>query len=210
MGADPAIRYEDRIFVTGMTASGKSTLARRLFLASGGRRLLIDPKGEEHDVAAGMVTFTDPTRATNDQGVSWRDAATARFVPPDPYDLGAYSTLYDWIFANGPRWVWLDEAGFALPSSGGNKGGRRVLSQGRSKGIGHLACHTRPRRVDVDLIAQSAHVFVFTLPSIDDRKTIAENIGVPVALLEQHHAELQPHGYLWWNQRARELTICEP
>lgn len=206
----PPIRYEDRIFICGMTSSGKSTLSRQLFLASAAPRLVIDPKGSDLTVIPGSVTFSDPGRATNPRGENWREAATARFVPADPYDLDVYSKLYDWIFAHGPRFVWVDEAGFVLPSTGGNKGGRRVLSQGRSKGIGHLACHSRPKRVDLDLIAQAAHVFIFRTPNQDDRRLLADNMGVERDVLEHAHAQLPEYGFLWWQERPRVLTICDP
>jgi hypothetical protein len=206
----PPIRYEDRIFVTGMTSSGKSTLCRRLFLSAAAPRLVIDPKGSELTMIPGSVTFSDPGRATNSRGESWREAATARFVPVDPYDLDCYSALYDWIFAAGPRSVWCDEAGFVFPSSGGNRGGRRVLSQGRSKHIGHMACHTRPKRVDLDLISQAAHTFVFATPGTEDRRLLADNMGVPRDVFEEAHAQIPEYGFLWWQQRARELTICDP
>lgn len=213
MADAPQLRYEDRVFITGTTSSGKSTLARQLFLASAAPRLVIDPANSSLTETPGAVTFSDPRRSTNSRGESWRDAATARFVPRDPYDLEAYSDLYDWAFANLPRWVWCDEAGYVFPSSGGqNRGGRRALAQGRKFGLGHLACHTRPRWVTPDLVANAAHVLVFSTPNAQDRAYLADNMGVPRSLFEGAHREMlqTPYSYLWWQQRRQELMICEP
>ena len=204
------IRYSDRIFLTGTTSSGKSTLARKLFLAAAAPRLVIDPANSSLTEIPGAVTFSDPRSATNSAGVNWREAATARFVPSDPYDLSAYSDLYDWAFAHLPRYVWCDEAGYVLPSKGGNRGGLRALAQGRKFGLGHLACHTRPRWVSTDLIANSAHVCIFATPSSVDRAYLADNIGVDRPTFEDAHDQLEPYGFLWWRQRERELVICAP
>ena len=204
------IRYEDRLFLTGTTGSGKSTLALRLFLAAAAPRLVIDPNDSDLTEVAGAVTFHDPGSARGRGGDNWRQAATARFVPRDPYDLDLYDALYRRIFAAGPRFVWCDEAGIVLPSTGAPAGARVLLTQGRKRSIGHMACHTRPRWVDRDLIAQAAHTFVFSTPSAQDRRALAENMGVDLATLERAHAHLPEYGFLWWDQRAKRLTICDP
>src|SRR5574343_1174051 len=93
------IRFSDRLFLTGTTSSGKSTLAKALYLASPARRrLVIDPVGSDLTVVPGTVTFSDPNRATNRAGENWRQAAHARYLPADPDDLDAYGALYRWVF----------------------------------------------------------------------------------------------------------------
>ena len=205
-----AIRYEDRIFLTGYTGSGKSTLAKALVLSAAAPRLIIDPNDSDLTELPGAVTFHDPTKATNRKGENWRSAATARFVPTDPMDLDAYDAMYRWAFVSGPRWIWCDEAGHALPSAGAPKAARVLLTQGRKRSIGHLACHTRPRWVDLNLISQASHVFVFTTPAAQDRRHLADNIGVDAATFEAAHAALAPYGFMWWDQRNRRLRVCDP
>ncbi len=200
-----SIRYNDRIFLTGTTGSGKSTLARRLFLSAAAPRLVIDPADSSLTDLPGAVTFSDARRPGE-----WRQAATARFVPVDPDDLDAYHHVYNWAFNNGPRYVWTDEAGLVLKSSGSPAGARRLNTQGRKRSIGHMACHTRPLWVDRDLVAQAQHVFIFASPIAKDRRYLAENMGVPLDLLEERHARLPQFGFLWWSQRDRQLTTCEP
>jgi hypothetical protein len=204
------IRFEDRIFLTGATRTGKSTLARHLYLNAAGPRTIIDPYGSTATKIAGQVTFSDPGRATNRAGENWREAAHSRFVPRDPEDLDAYDAVYRWIFANKTRWVWLDEAEHPLPAHGGSSWGRRVLIHGAKRMIGHLACHTRPREVNRNLVAQAAHVFVFDLPNPDDLAHIAKLAGIPVARLEGAMASVPEHGFVWWDSRARLLTPCLP
>lgn len=196
------MRYHDRIFITGATSTGKSHLARQLFRNAAAPRLVIDPADSNLTRVPGARTYRDPARPP--------DAPTIRFVPTDPYDLDAYDAVYRWAFNHFPRYVWVDEAGIVLPAHGAPRGARALLVQGRKREIGHLALHTRPREVDSNLIAQAAHLAVFDLPNPDDRRRIADLAGIPPRQLEDLMAALPVHGFLWWQQRERVLTACDP
>lgn len=190
-----------------MTGRGKSQLARALFLSAPAPRLVIDPADSSATELDGAVTFHDATRATNDAGESWREAATARFVPHDPDDLDAYDAVYRWAFYAGPRRIWLDEAIFVLPSQGRKAPwARKYVVMGRKRQLGHQACHTRTVEIDPNLIAQAQHVFVFALPHPADRARIADLTGIALATLETELAALEHHGFLHWDQAATTLT----
>lgn len=199
-----SIRFADRIFLTGMTGSGKSELAKAFFLSSAGPRTVVDPA--DSMLTSSIVdeggTFSDPRRRP--------DVATARFVPRDPTDRDAYDALYETLFRRFPHYVWLDEAGVAAPATGTPKWLNTYVIQGRKRSLGHLACHTRPREVGKNLIAQASHVFVFALPDPEDRAYVAKLVGLPVPVLEREHAALPKYGFLWWNVVTRELTACDP
>lgn len=204
------IRYEDRIFVVGDTGSGKSELAKQLFLAtplmtpSGkrARRIIIDPADSSLTATAADITFNDPKRVP--------DCATARFVPKDPDDKEAYNTLYRWVFDRFPAYVWLDEANIAAPVNGYPKWANTYVVQGRKRGLGHLACDTRPRGVCKNFIAQAQHVFIFALATTDDRKYLAENIGVSFSQLEELMQALPEYGFIHYDRRSKTLFVCDP
>lgn len=186
-----------------MTRSGKSTLARALFLSAAAPRLVIDPADSTLTAIDGAVTFSDPARPP-------KDAATARFVPRDPADRDAYDAVYRWAFANFPRYVWLDEPEWAAPASGWARWANTFVVQGAKRGLGHLACATRPRHVMRSLLSNAAHVMIFTLPNPDDRRHLADLVGLPRELLEAELSTLDDHGFLWWDVVARRLTVCPP
>lgn len=206
----PAIRFADRIFITGTTGSGKSELSRALFLSAPGPRLVIDPNDSDLTMIPGAVTFTDPARSTNRRGENWREAATARFVPNDPEDRDEYDAVYRWAFYNGPRRVWCDEAGFVHPAQGSAPHPRKFQTQGRKRQLGLQACHTRPREIDTNLVAQADHLLVFQTPVRRDRDYIAENAGIETARFEAAHAALVEYGFFWLDRRRRTLTVMEP
>lgn len=158
----------------------------------------------------GAVTFSDPGRGTNTAGERWTDAATARFVPRDPDDLDAYNAVYAWCFERFPRWVWCDEAGAVMPVRGYPRAANRYVVQGAKRRLGHLACHTRPREVARNLIAQAQYVGIFDLPNPEDRAHVASIIGIPPAELDRAMDQLSQWEFLWFDQRARKLTHCPP
>lgn len=227
MTADgPAIRYQDRLFLTGMTGCGKSTVARALFLSAAAPRLVIDPADSALTMIPGSVTVRGPRdrhlRGTDVERAVLRALAphaaadTVRFVPGNPARREEYDAAYVWAFAHYPRYVWLDEAGLAAPANGCPPALAAYLVQGRKRQLGHLAAHTRPVDVAVDLYAQASHVLMWTLPHADDRKRLAATLGVTSADLSDALAGLErvpggtATGFAWWDVRAQTLTVCPP
>ena len=198
------------MFLTGKTRSGKSHAAKRLFLSARAPRLVVDPADSSLTEVPGAVTFSDPLRATNPAGENWRTAATARFVPRDPYDLDVYDAVYRWCFEHFPRYVWLDEAGIAAPAKGVPVGIGQVQNQGAKRQIGHIACHTRPREVFKGLLAQADHLLVFQLPNVADRQYVADCAGVDRQAFEAMHAALPPHGFIHCSTAAGGARAMAP
>lgn len=205
-----AIRYADRVLMVGTTGCGKSTVARRMFLSVAAPRLVIDPADSLLTELPGAVTFSDARRRLNERGEDWRAAATARFVPTDPEDVDAYDAVYRWCFDRFPRYVWCDEAADALPVKRAPSSGRRYLTQGRKRQLGHLACSTRPRDIDRNLFAQAQHILIWRCANVEDFDHVAKQAGTPPAVLAQLLGELPEHGFVWFDQRAMTLTACPP
>jgi energy-coupling factor transporter ATP-binding protein EcfA2 len=197
------VAYQDRVILLGRSNSGKSQLARAIFVAAKGPKLIVDPQGSETTRVPGAVTFRDPRRPP--------DAAVRRFVPIDPADLDAYDEVYRWVLLRSyPSYVWCDEAGDVFPVRRTPPNARRLLTHGRKRQIGHVATHTRPRELDPNLIAQAAHVVVFQLPNPADRRHVADVAGVEPARLDELLGELPPFGYVWHDVAAGTLTAHPP
>lgn len=174
-------------------------MARSIFLSAAPPRLVIDPL--DSTVANVGERFRDPNRIP--------DAETARFVPRDPFDRDAYEALYRRLFGMFPRYVWCDEAAMVFPAQGAQARAPRIfLIQGAKRELGHIACHTRPREVDRNLIAQSQHTLIFGLPNPDDLAVVAAQTVGNVGALADALRQLEPRGFAWWNDLAKTLTLC--
>lgn len=210
-----SIRYEHRVFLTGQTLSGKSTLAKELHLSAKPPTVVLDPTASEICASVGAALITDPYTWPDSEAGRWR------FVPKDPFDLDAYEALYAQIWRrltastdDARKWanchVWADEAGDCLPVNGAPKAARQFVYRGAKVMGGHLACHTRPREVYRHLLTDAAHIGVFDTPDPADRQYLAENAGVPAALLSSLLDALPEKGFLWINRiaRPRRITPC--
>lgn len=198
----PRIRYTDRVFVTGTTGTGKTHLARRLFLAAPGRRIVIDPKNDR-DATGNLgnhATASDPLRLP--------DMPTIRWVPRDPFDLEAYDALYRHLMEHPPWYIWTDELGTVAPANKTPPAFAQLIYQGRSRGIGHIGSHQRPVEISRAILSQSQHIVAFSLHDPDDRARIAKTMGLAPGEFTQYQAELGPHGFLWWQQTDPEPILC--
>lgn len=201
--------------MVGATGSGKSRLARELFLSAAPPRLVIDPRDSDLTDVPGAVTFRDPRQLD-----SLADEETLRFVPSDPSDKRAFDRLYRWAFDHYPRWVWCDEPDDAMPSQGYPKHANVYVVQGRKRALGHLCCSTAPVFLMRSLYRNLQHLVLFDLPIADDRAYVAKNAGIPLADFEAATAEaaaltkVTPDGpkggFVWWEQLTRTLTILPP
>lgn len=220
------VPYRSRILCAGTTGTGKSTLGVRLLGQAPGPKVAVDPQGSTATLdLPGVHTTSDPT------GRTWpSDAETIRFVPVDPFDLDAYDTLYATIRARIITGTWpcaavlCDEGELVLPSSGATASRRRAdrpdagaarafVYFGRKLSTLHITCSTRPVGVAVTVRANMSHGAFFLLPEADDRESIAQSIGVPVAQFETAMASAianapgEPSkGYLWWDASRRTLA----
>lgn len=222
-----AIRHSDRVFICGITESGKSVLARALAESITAPLTIIDPAGSGGTKIDGAVTVNGPeddtlgTRRSHSGHALLRqvyerlgEASTRspiiRYVPYMSDRIEEYEAVYRWQFDRCPAAMWVDELGEVMPASGRNRWGRKYLTQGRKRELGHIGCHTRPRELDTNIMAQSQHTFIFQLPNPADRAHVAGSIGVKPAELDEILDSLPPFGFAWHQQRTRTLIACDP
>lgn len=198
------VEYRDRVFVTGISDGGKSTLARAVFLSAAEPKIVVDPTDSEITDVPGAVTFRD----VDELDLS---LPLTRFVPQHPNDAETWDELYRKIFeTGGPRYTWTDEGRFPFPANGTKPWPATFHITGRKRELGHLVCNTRSIGVNLECIGLAQHIFGFEQGHPEDKAVIAKAIGVPGNVLDEVYAQLQPFGFFHFSRRAREVRICPP
>jgi hypothetical protein len=202
---DP-IRHNDRVFIQGKTESGKTVLAGHLFsMFTGCRRTIIDVKGR---LNAGV----EPARSAEELDLA---APVSHFIPGS-LDEKVYEDVFQRLWhAGGPRVIWLDESYGPTRKGYAPEGLRLIVQQGREHDIGLLACSQRPVNVEVTLVSEAEHVFIFVpRPMRKDLETLAANIGIETEELGRELNELLAqegeHSHLWYCRRQDQLYRCAP
>ncbi len=209
MASLPQIRPNDRIFVTGMTGSGKSILAHMLY-----RQVPVYlPQGDDDpnprftriciDVTDSIIddslTFYDP------MVIPWQESDSLRFVPDIDTMESDLDLLYQQIMIMGSCWVWNDEVNEVSSAHKTIPGLRKALLQGRKFLVGQCLVTPRPVDISKSILTQSEHHFIFNLIDEGDRRRIASNVGLILDEFDQLMSGLGDHGYLWYSVRDRAI-----
>lgn len=205
------MRLNDRLAIFGRTGTGKSILAHYFFKLlplnktkdgiPTNWRLCIDVADSVIDDA---LTFFDPTN------IPWEQSGSLRFVPNVETMEADLNALYLNCMDQGSVWIWLDEANEVSTSHKTIWGMRRTLLQGRKFQVGHCAVTPRPVDISKSIITQSEHFFIFPLTDSNDRKVIAQNIGMSTDEFDETMASLDDFGYLWFSVRQGLLLEMPP
>lgn len=212
MGEQIDPRRATHIAIFGRKGSGKSVLARRFWDSYPFDRLVIDPTGDVDPGDPKARNLSTPLPHRWPISVDNRERVTLRFAA-DPgsatyeEDLDHAAGL---AFSHGHCLLWVDEIGELTSASRTPPAMRRILHQSRHRALSTLFCGPRPIDINPLVINQADYLAIFHLPNPADRKRVADNMGYELAELEEAHAELVEHGYLWWDAVNRELEVRPP
>ena len=196
----------------GKKKSGKSVLAKMLFLSYPDDKIVIDIAGDDGPNGDDILELTGNTAATMPR--SWPESArdgkkpmTLRYVPDGESptlleDMGAVLSLAK-IHGNKRRaqggmgcGVLIHEIGVIGEAHKTPRQLRSLLMHNRHNAVTLFMCGPRTQTIDPLIIAQSDVVYIFELMNPDDRKRLAQSIGWDTDSLTQAIEGLGPHEYL--------------
>lgn len=199
------------ITLLGRKGSGKSFLAKRFWESYPYDRLVIDPTGDV-DAGEGTQNLTEPL-PTRWPIAPTEERTTLRYKadPGSAMYRDELDRAVGLAFTHARCLLWVDEVGELTRANDTPPHFRRALHQSRHRRLSLLLCGPRPVDVNPLVISQADYLATFDLPNPNDRKRVADNIGIDLGALEAHLAEVDPkHGYLWWDARNRELMVMPP
>lgn len=198
MAKNFVIPSNKQVLICGATETGKSFLTET-YLTGYQYVVKFDTKHETDERYAqglspwrGLVEGEDFTVCRRFSELD--DVETDKIIYcPDFEDLNdeTYNQFFKWIFLRGNTILWIDELmSIGTPQSYPMEL-KRLVTQGRSKGVGIWSCTQRPSGIPGIIPANATYFFTFRVNLINDRKKLVDTTG-QVDLLKA------PEGYDFW------------
>jgi hypothetical protein len=217
--SDP--RKPVQISVFGKKGSGKTELAYRFFDTYPGDRGALDPNNDLKMPDDTLEIFSPiPSRwpgAAYEQfaeehglpAAGGRKRRSTLYFAPDAGEddhLEEIDRFVGLAFAHRKTCLFFTECHEGCPVGKTPPHMRRALRHGRHAGLTLILDTPRPHTIDPLVVSQSDYVFVFKLPSRQDRQMIADNIGWDVDDFHAGVRGLGPYEYLRYDAGKDDLA----
>jgi hypothetical protein len=210
-----------RVFIAGMSGSGKSVLAWRLYLSRFPRRILLDQTGEWSDPNRYPKGYPGPdiVVATVPE-LSWalhKYAPTGKWTIVVELGLDEMGELVDYLIPM-PRLelspiarchgavILVDEVDLVAPPRSLKQEIRTLYRRSRHVGLSIVSTTQRPEAVSREVSAQSGQVISLALVEPTAIDYMEDITGRELAAGLPAWTRRHPHGGLWW-ERATGRTL---
>ncbi len=193
-----------RAFIAGVSGSGKSTAAWRIYLERFPRRILIDQTGEWSE-RADVVVYDTPE-------FSW---ALRKYAPTGRWTI-SYPIMGDEDFASlvdylipvpdtesspvrmvGGAVILVDEVDLIAPPRTSKREVRTLMRRSRHAGLSVVSCTQRPESVSREVSAQSQHILCLQLVEPDAYDYMGKVMRADLRTSLPEWTSRHPHGGLW-------------
>ena len=186
------------VLVCGMTGTGKSYLCEN-YLRGYQYVVKLDTKDETGERRAmgespwtGLKEGRDFTVCSNLSELDDIETDKIIYVPDyDEQNEDTFNQFFRWVFERGNTIVWIDELMSIGSVNSFPKELGRIMTQGRSKGVGVWSCTQRPSGIPACVPSNSSYFFVFDMALPQDRKKLVETTGMV-------QMNKMPTGYNFW------------
>jgi hypothetical protein len=212
-----------RVFIAGMSGSGKSTAAWRYYLSKYPRRILVDqtgewagPNGDMGYPGPDIVVWSVPELgyALRELGPRGRWTISLELDLDDLPQLVDYLIPVPHIEASPIRTVHgavmlVDEVDLVAPPHSLRQEVRTLWRRSRHAGLSLVATTQRPEAVSREVSAQSQQVLCLSLTEPAAYDYMSSLMRTELDSLEEW-TRRNPHGGLWWErQTGRRLWLTE-
>lgn len=166
----------------GASGSGKGvSLSRRLAELRPDRLVIWDPRDEYGKAATRCATLAELVAARRRGGEHFR----VRYVHQAGSLDDAFAWLCRWVFELGAVVFVAEELSDVTTAGHAPADWRRVITQGRHRGLHVLAAAQRPALIDKTLLGNCTYLRCFTLRYLADRRAMAAAMDVPEAQIAE-------------------------
>ncbi len=182
------IRTDSRILVCGKTGSGKTVFVKNVLYPMYPRKVFHDIKLDNGNIPH---TFLAKTPVQLKEGIT-KGHNSILYQPLD-IDPGDFNKVCEIVFNLGNCCLFVDEAADVCNSSNIEPWHRKIMSRGRSRGVGIVNCSQRPRMIHNSLISEAEWFIIFRLFLQTDRDKLKQ--GLPSEILDKCNS-LPPYHYI--------------
>ena len=168
------LKSSDRVFITGMTGSGKTYFIKKVLMLQYKRFILYDYKGEYGDVKARHVSSIEDLSAAIKAGYCK--------IVFNPYYVNdaVFNELCLIVFRLGNMALIVDELGSHAEPHKILENHSLLLRQGRGRGVGLINGTQRPNDTHNNVLSEAEHYFIFFLTLPSDKRKIEGIVGQPL------------------------------
>lgn len=195
------ILSNSRVFVCGMTGSGKTWFVKKTFLPHLPRVVFHDYKCENHD----LIQTLHFTPATTPAELVWLIQKNKKRILYQPgefigknAELEDFDTVCQILYRTGNIAFVVDEVGSCVERKGDSQWFDNMLRLGRGRGIGVVSLTQRPAWIPREIITESEVKFMFRLQEDLDCKKVGKIVGNPLN-----------HNLLKWRLQTNDIATQE-
>jgi hypothetical protein len=202
----PKLKRGTRLFITGSTGSGKTTLAGEFIKASPQHAVIFNPKHTAGYSTLPGVNVLDDVKMEKIEKSLLKNKITLLNLPVEYFEAENQDALLKYIHLKYENLLLVaDELGTLHKGGRSFRGLKSVLTLGRELNQSFIGLTQRPAWIDRHVISEADYLAIMKLNLLRDRKIMNEEIGNPAVL-----NKLEKRFWLFFDQDTDKLSYYKP
>lgn len=201
---------DDRMFVAGMTGSGKTTFIMKVLLAKFKQEsstifVILDTGNQWESQKQSTLKYKKdkPIEITNRTNLKSLEPGYIYVYRPKPngYTDGFVGKIFTWAFKAKQVCIVIDEARSFSKGALMQPELDMIVHQGRKRHVCTIIGSQRPSAIPLDFVTEAQYFAVFHLHNVNDRERLASWIS------PNFYIEVDGHNFQFWKPEMKEPVL---